>query len=121
MKYNQVIILNTNLGMLKNEGLTVDSLKNMLKVKKAIKEYIEKIQEVQLAIMDKFGVKEGNGGYDFKGHEKEKEISDDIKKSTEEEFELPVKKFFTLQELTVSAKSLDTNVLANIEELINYE
>lgn len=121
MKHREAELLNEGLLELKNTGLTLDSLKAILKVKKSLKTYFDEIRELQIEIMKKFNIEETVEGYVYKDHPEKQKIENELREVLKEEYNIPVKEFLTYKELSTATKDMSMIILDKISILVKEE
>lgn len=93
LTFADMLTLNAALSSVKNKGLSVESIKTVVRLKIRLKEEVAAVQSMQEAIMEKYDVSKTDTGYSFKDHPKYKEI---------------IKELETLQQSKVSVKGLNS-------------
>ena len=114
----QAVELNACLAMIKNTGLSVESLRNILKLKKLLKEKIEEVNELRLAVMEKYDVKPTGNSYLFDKHPKAVEIGEDLKNINTILHDVKPLNFMTESELFNSTPEVNMDVLQVLIERI---
>lgn len=125
MKHAELIVHNAGLGHLKNNGLSVDTLKTILKTKKFLKNQISENEELQREVMKKFDVKaDDDGGFNYSKHEKKLEIIADLEiilnGPVDGGYKIPDNflHFITMKEIMESTKDLQAEVISMLEPFI---
>jgi hypothetical protein len=116
--YGEIPELVRMVNSVKNTGLSVPSLMNLIKLKAELKTTLEEYNEALKGLLEgKHGLKLENGGYTFVDHPKESEIRAEITQLQETEVKIKSKlNFLTTKELGASTQNLDLAIISEIAE-----
>lgn len=78
LSYKEIDELAVATDRIKNKGLSVQSIMSLLKLKARLKRHLEDVKQFQLAVMDKYGVSEEQGTYNYTKHPEITKIVQDL-------------------------------------------
>jgi hypothetical protein len=121
LTYEKLILRNMQVNSLKNVGLTVPSITNLIKLKAELKVTIEEYNAALKALLeDKWKLTpEKTGGYTYLGHKDEAAIKKDLDTLKDTEVVLKSKlNFLSMKELQASTEGLEINLVSELHEFL---
>lgn len=120
--YNEINEINKIIGRVKNTGLSVDSLRNLLKLKASMKEHMKEFDKVSIAVMEKYGVEaEKEGVYRYEKHAEIDKIKADLKEAESIVVKIEPTKFMTVKELQLCLPDESIDVVEYLSSLLVKE
>jgi flagellar biosynthesis/type III secretory pathway chaperone len=117
IKLSEVVTLNTKTSIIKNRGLSVSSLDNLIKFKRCLRNGFQELKDLQIAIMEKYDVDQKDGEYLIDKNEKINEINEDLKQVNSKLIQIFPIKFIPIKELQIAVANEDIDT---IEYLSTY-
>lgn len=118
--YQVAVNLNEILGRVKNRGLSVDSLRSVLKLKARVKSLSMEFTDLVIAVMDKYDIKPSTDGvsYDYKDHPKVDQVRSDVKELESTVVKIEPTKFMTAKELQSSLPDESIDVIDYLSDIL---
>lgn len=121
--YGKAFTVGPALAIVKNKGITVQSLIALIKLKTEVTDYTKQYNEAVVQIMAKYEVEQGkNGHYEYGKHPKWKEIQEELKQLIDHPIEINSQRnFMTWAELQGATPDIDTETIAVLAEWLVKE
>lgn len=120
--YADILGVRPVLSLIKNRGLSVQSLTNLVRFKAECERISDEYYKIQKEIMDKFEVKETNGVFNLEGNPKAQEVQAEVKALQESSCRFEEKlNFMSWKEIHSSTEDLPLDVLAIVAKWLAEE
>lgn len=120
--YKDVILLHKLTNKFKNRGLSISTIKSLIQFKSCLRAHEQELKEIQLALMDKYGVEpDKEGRYVYENHPKYEQILKELMELEDTMVTIKPTKFMTMKELMASTQDESLDVLELFADLILKE
>lgn len=112
--YTTVVEFWSILNLIKNKGLSVESLISLTKLRQCLKNLIDEYNEIHKAIMEKYNIVAEDGRYVFTDHPKKTKITEEITQLLDTEVKVTPVRFLSSKELAKCTEDVSLDVVGFI-------